>query len=126
MPLRKDSKRRSAELGPKPVDDSASDTITLDDQEGNAANDDDDDDEAQDALLESLGIENSEILKINHSQVRDARDFFRFICPISRIVFLNLVSGKKDHGEGEQSGLFEAISRVCERRGDPGVVQLFN
>lgn len=83
MPLRKDSKRRSADFDSKPADDSASDTITLDDQEGNAV-DDDDDDEAQDALLESLGIENSEILKINHSQVRDARDFFSIY--MSRIV----------------------------------------
>jgi len=31
--------------------------------------DEDDDEETQDAWLESLGIENSEIKKINHSQV---------------------------------------------------------
>ncbi|XP_020283404.1 protein downstream neighbor of son homolog [Pseudomyrmex gracilis] len=69
MPLRKDPKRRSAELDSKSVD-SVSDT-TMNEQENNV----EDDDEAHDgALLESLGIENSEILKINHSQTRMTMD----------------------------------------------------
>lgn len=79
MPLKKDPKRQSAELDSKFVD---SDTTALNDQENNG----EDDDEAQDALLESLGIENSEILKINHSQVRHTSNIPR----VCRFVVSNL------------------------------------
>lgn len=96
MPLRKDPKRRSAELDSKSVD-SVSDT-TMNEQENNV----EDDDEAHDgALLESLGIENSEILKINHSQVRRTsntaapRAFVRFVVLICR---KSSVSDENDHG----------------------------
>lgn len=68
MPLRKDSKRRSdpADFDTNTVD-TTSHTATTDRQEDDE--DEEDEDETQDAWLESLGVDNSEIRKINHSQV---------------------------------------------------------
>jgi len=72
MPLKKDSKRRSdmRDSDSKTVD--AMSIMDCDQQESDNCkekDDEDDDEETQDAWLESLGIENSEIKKINHSQV---------------------------------------------------------
>lgn len=69
MPLRKDSKRRSdtTDLDSKTAD--VSNTVEYQQENGNYEEEEDDDDETQDAWLESLGVENSEIKKINHSQV---------------------------------------------------------
>lgn len=73
MPLRKDSKRRSdiTDSDSKTVD-TVSNTVDCQQESDNyeKEEDDDDDDETQDAWLESLGVENSEIKKINHSQAR--------------------------------------------------------
>ncbi|XP_011700548.1 PREDICTED: protein downstream neighbor of son homolog isoform X2 [Wasmannia auropunctata] len=73
MPLRKDSKRRSdiTDSDSKTVD-TVSNTADCQQESDNyeKEEDDDDDDETQDAWLESLGVENSEIKKINHSQAR--------------------------------------------------------
>lgn len=70
MPLRKDSKRRSD------VTDSGCDTLdvpAMNDMESNQSESqsvDDDEDETQDEWLQSLGVENSEIRKIQSSQTR--------------------------------------------------------
>lgn len=68
MPLRKDSKRRSdtTDSDPKTAD-AMSNTVNCQQESDNY--EEEDDDETQDAWLESLGVENSEIKKINHSQV---------------------------------------------------------
>ncbi|KAL0117399.1 hypothetical protein PUN28_010316 [Cardiocondyla obscurior] len=72
MPLKKDSKRRSdtidAESKIADVTYNAADSQ----RENNnyEEENEDDDEETQDAWLESLGVENSEIKKINHSQTR--------------------------------------------------------
>lgn len=71
MPLRKDSKRRSdpADFDSVHTMDTSSVAATADRrQEGDQ--DEEDEDETQDAWLESLGVDNSEIRKINNSQVR--------------------------------------------------------
>lgn len=69
MPLRKDSKRRSDVTDPdSKTADVMSNTIDCQ-QESENYEEEEDDDETQDAWLESLGVENSEIKKINHSQV---------------------------------------------------------
>lgn len=70
MPLRKDSKRKSdvTDSGCETLDSTVSDTATLPNQKENQGLDDDDD-ETQDEWLQSLGVENSEIRKINSSQV---------------------------------------------------------
>ncbi|XP_032690255.1 protein downstream neighbor of son homolog [Odontomachus brunneus] len=70
MPLRKDYKRRS---GTTDCDSRTADLSLL--NEGTADHQEEVDDyeeldEAQDAWLKSLGVENSEIRKINHSQAR--------------------------------------------------------
>jgi len=65
MPLRKDSKRQSDTEDSDPKTEEA-DSQTMNDQDY----EDDEEDETQDAWLESLGIEDSEIQKINNSQVR--------------------------------------------------------
>ncbi|XP_029158592.1 protein downstream neighbor of son homolog [Nylanderia fulva] len=68
MPLRKDSKRRS--------DGGDSDSTTTDvlsnttNQQNNYEEEEEEEEETQDAWLKSLGVENSEIKKINHSQTR--------------------------------------------------------
>ncbi|XP_071561610.1 protein downstream neighbor of son homolog [Temnothorax nylanderi] len=68
MPLRKDYKRRS---DPTDSDSKTADVSTVDcQQESENYEEEEDDDETQDAWLESLGVENSEIKKINHSQAR--------------------------------------------------------
>ncbi|XP_011633899.1 protein downstream neighbor of son homolog [Pogonomyrmex barbatus] len=69
MPLRKDSKRRSdtGDSDSKTVD-TTSNTVNHQQEDDNY--EEEDDDETQDAWLESLGVENSEIKKINHSQAR--------------------------------------------------------
>ncbi|XP_076277143.1 humpty dumpty isoform X2 [Lasioglossum baleicum] len=70
MPLRKDSKRRSD------VTDSGCDTLDAPAMTGTESNQsesqsvDDDEDETQDEWLQSLGVENSEIRKIQSSQTR--------------------------------------------------------
>ncbi|XP_012214884.1 protein downstream neighbor of son homolog isoform X2 [Linepithema humile] len=70
MPLRKDSKRRSdpADFDSNTVDTTSHAETADRRQEGDE--DEEDEDEMQDAWLESLGIDNSEIRKINHSQAR--------------------------------------------------------
>lgn len=69
MPLRKDSKRRSdiTDSGCDTVDSVASNTTLFSYTENQ--NLDDEEDETQDEWLQSLGVENSEIRKINSSQV---------------------------------------------------------
>ncbi|XP_076246834.1 humpty dumpty [Calliopsis andreniformis] len=69
MPLRKDSKRKSdvSDSGCETLDSTQLDTASQSNQE---ENDFDDDDETQDEWLQSLGVENSEIRKINSSQAR--------------------------------------------------------
>lgn len=69
MPLRKDHKRRSGttDCDSRTADLNLSNEVTADHQE--EVDDYEELDEAQDAWLESLGVENSEIRKINHSQV---------------------------------------------------------
>lgn len=71
MPLRKDNKRRSdtGDSGCETLDSCAS-TATLTANEETDMVVDDEEDEAQDKWLESLGVENSEIRKINSSQAR--------------------------------------------------------
>ncbi|XP_011876128.1 PREDICTED: protein downstream neighbor of son homolog [Vollenhovia emeryi] len=73
MPLRKDSKRRSdvTDTDSK-TPDAVSNTVDCQQESdsGKKEEEEDDDDETQDAWLESLGVENSEIKKINHSQAR--------------------------------------------------------
>ncbi|XP_076662127.1 humpty dumpty [Halictus rubicundus] len=70
MPLRKESKRRSD------VTDSGCDTLDVSTTNGVESNQsenqsvDDDEDETQDEWLQSLGVENSEIRKIQSSQTR--------------------------------------------------------
>ena len=68
MPLRKDSKRRSdvTDSGCDTIDSVASNTTFSYTENQNL---DDEDDETQDEWLQSLGVENSEIRKINNSQV---------------------------------------------------------
>lgn len=67
MPLRKDSRRRS--------DGGDSDSMTTDvtsnttNGQDNEEEDEEEEEETQDAWLKSLGVENSEIKKINNSQV---------------------------------------------------------
>ncbi|KAK1131981.1 hypothetical protein K0M31_016123 [Melipona bicolor] len=70
MPLRKESKRRSdvTDSGCDTVDSVASNTTLFSYTENQ--NLDDEDDETQDEWLQSLGVENSEIRKINNSQTR--------------------------------------------------------
>ncbi|KAG5345907.1 DONS protein, partial [Acromyrmex charruanus] len=70
MPLRKDSKRRSdtTDSDSKTVD--AVSTKDCQHESDYYEKEKEDDDETQDAWLESLGVENSEIKKINHSQAR--------------------------------------------------------
>jgi len=102
MPLRKDSKRRSdiAESDSKTVD--ATSVIDCDRKESDNCKekddeDDEDDDETQDAWLESLGIENSEIKKINHSQVCN-----KYTINVVRSQFdliLRTILGENDFGE---------------------------
>lgn len=72
MPLRKDSKRRSDMSDPdSKTADVMSNTVDCQQEiEKHEGEEEDDDDETQDAWLESLGVENSEIKKINHSQAR--------------------------------------------------------
>lgn len=67
MPLKKDSKRRSDTIdsGCDTVDSTLSNTSNFIENE----NPDDEEDQTQDEWLESLGVENSEIRKINNSQV---------------------------------------------------------
>ncbi|KAK9310590.1 hypothetical protein QLX08_000142 [Tetragonisca angustula] len=69
MPLRKDSKRRSdvTDSGCDTIDSVASNTTFSYTENQNL---DDEDDETQDEWLQSLGVENSEIRKINNSQTR--------------------------------------------------------
>ncbi|EZA51638.1 hypothetical protein DMN91_004045 [Ooceraea biroi] len=71
MPLRKDSKRRSdtGDSDSKTVD-AASETQTTNHRQEGDDYEEEEEDEAQDAWLESLGIENSEIQRINNSQAR--------------------------------------------------------
>lgn len=70
MPLRKDSKRRSDISDPdSKTADAMSNTVDCQQEIDKEEEEEDDDDETQDAWLESLGVENSEIKKINHSQV---------------------------------------------------------
>lgn len=87
MPLRKDYKRRSDTDSDSKTDISASDTITEDRRGNKGAEEEEieeDEEETQDAWLESLGIENSEIQRINNSQVR-----MRLCCVFSyRLFFL--------------------------------------
>lgn len=76
MPLRKDRKRRSTDSDSRTADVSLSNTRTADDREKagdyeEQEEEEEEEDEAQDAWLESLGVENSEIRKINHSQVHE-------------------------------------------------------
>jgi len=97
MPLRKDSKRRSdtTDSDSKTVD--AVSTKDCQHESNYEKEKEDDDDEAQDAWLESLGVENSEIKKINHSQVRIniVHSQFMFI--------LGLILGKNDFGKRKRS-----------------------
>lgn len=97
MPLRKDSKRRSdtTDSDPKTAD-AMSNTADCQ-QESDNYEEEEDDDETQDAWLESLGVENSEIKKINHSQVCINIVHFKFAL-ISRLVL-----GKNDFGERKRS-----------------------
>lgn len=69
MPLRKYSKRRSdvTDSGCDTVDSTISNTTSVTCTENQ--NLDDEEDETQDEWLQSLGVENSEIRKINSSQV---------------------------------------------------------
>lgn len=92
MPLKKEYKRAS-----DPTDsgcdtlDSSSSALTLNDEE----------DEAQDKWLQSLGVENSEIRKINSSQVDAALpDVY------STFIFYNvfIVIGENDFREGKRNG----------------------
>ena len=71
MPLRKESKRRSdvTDSGCETLDMSASNTTSQFDQL-DEQNLDDEEDETQDEWLQSLGVENSEIRRINSSQAR--------------------------------------------------------
>lgn len=68
MPLKKDSKRRSDTIdsGCDTVDSTLSNASNFTENE----NPDDEEDQTQDEWLESLGVENSEIRKINNSQAR--------------------------------------------------------
>ena len=68
MPLRKDSKRQSdvTDSDSKTTDTISTNTVDCQ-RESDNCEEDDDDDETQDAWLESLGVENSEIKKINHN-----------------------------------------------------------
>lgn len=72
MPLRKYRKRRSrtADCDSRTADTGLSNVETTNRQEEVEDYEELEEDEAQDAWLESLGVENSEIRKINHSQVR--------------------------------------------------------
>ncbi|XP_014479096.1 PREDICTED: protein downstream neighbor of son homolog [Dinoponera quadriceps] len=73
MPLRKDQKRRSGtDSDSRTVDVGMSNSGTAEHREGAGDYEEleEEEDEAQDAWLESLGVENSEIRKINHSQAR--------------------------------------------------------
>lgn len=73
MPLRKDHKRRSgtADSDSRTADVSLSNAGTADRQKEADDYEELEEDEAQDAWLESLGVENSEIRKINNSQVQN-------------------------------------------------------
>lgn len=79
MPLRKDFKRRSdvTDSGYDTLDSTTSNVTTqlshIDEQTP-----DDNEDETQDEWLQSLGVENSEILKINSSQV--ILEYFIYFC----------------------------------------------
>lgn len=102
MPLRKNSKKQSdmTDSDSKTVDamsntiecqqesdnckerdDDNDDNVDDDDDGDDNDNDNNDDDETQDAWLESLGVENSEIKKINHSQVCINIVYLFSICP---------------------------------------------
>lgn len=85
MPLRKDSKRRSDITDP---DSKTADVMsnTVDCQQESENYEEEEDDETQDAWLESLGVENSEIKKINHSQVRTNVAHSQFLLT-SRFIF---------------------------------------
>lgn len=87
MPLRKDSKRRSDMSDPdSKTADVMSNTVDCQQEiEKHEGEEEDDDDETQDAWLESLGVENSEIKKINHSQVCINIAYFQFVL-ISRFI----------------------------------------
>lgn len=118
MPLRKDSKRRSDVTD---SDSKTADTVsnTADcQQEINKyeEEEEEEDDETQDAWLESLGVENSEIKKINHSQVCTNIAHSQFVL-ISRFIL-----GANDFRERKRSRQFETISCVRKRCGDAGVV----
>lgn len=65
MPLRKDSRRRSDGGDSDSMTDVISNTTNRQDN----YEEEDEEEETQDAWLKSLGIENSEIKKINNSQV---------------------------------------------------------
>lgn len=83
MPLKKDSKRRSDTIdsGCDTVDSILSNTSNFTENE----NPDDEEDQTQDEWLESLGVENSEIRKINNSQV-----IFKYIQFCFNTLFINI------------------------------------
>lgn len=80
MPLRKDKRRSDAsDSDNKKADSNVADAATATNPRRQNDDYEEEEDEAQDAWLESLGIENSEIRKINHSQVRTHYDkHFKF------------------------------------------------
>lgn len=87
MPLRKDSRRRS--------DGGDSDSMTLDvtsniTNQQDKEEDEEEEEETQDAWLKSLGVENSEIKKINNSQVLYTHIyiFFFFNCILSILILM--------------------------------------
>ena len=98
MPLRKDSKRRSdtADSDSKTVD-AVSTKDCQHESDYYEKEKEDDDDETQDAWLESLGVENSEIKKINHSQVRIKIVHSQFI------FIFGFILGENDFGKRKRS-----------------------
>lgn len=80
MPLRSGGKRRSdTDSGCDTLDSTASNTVISSDPLDDDCNLNDDDD-GEDDLLESLGIEDSEIKKINNVQVQKAliEEYFNY------------------------------------------------
>jgi len=97
MPLRKDSKRRSDITDPdSKTADVMSNTVDCQ-QESENYEEEEEDDETQDAWLESLGVENSEIKKINHSQVCINVAHSQFV------LTLRFILGENDFRERERS-----------------------